>query len=428
MNIKQASDLIKLSIKADVPALLIGHSGTGKSEVVNQIGQALGYKVVTKMLSQVEIGDLGGVPFRDPKDNKMYHAKPFWIPDNEPIILFLDELNQCQRDVESAAFDLVLNREVNGHKLPKGSRVIAAINPNTQEYTTTNQISSALVKRFIVIPFEPTVGEFVQWGRDTGKIEKSLLDFVHSDNAALGLKELDIQMTIEPCSRTLRMASQLFFAGIESNPNFLEDTNLVTNILKGTIGTSNAAKYLAFQKSQEKPLTFKQLLDFEKFKEKFIKAQEDIRGDIVSVTIKNFSEGIEDYVQSIKGDFEYTEYVSDVDAVDKDKAATALKQLKKNVKENLDTKKVGNLIEFLKVIPDDQFFTVSKRFLEYLPVQKGMTSEEATAALNAHHTLINYIWNDNCNENNVWDRVEKGAESIKTFLKAIDEEKKKDGK
>lgn len=92
----------------------------------------------------------------------------------EGICLFFDEMNRGTKDVMQACFQIVLDREMNGRKLNPKTWVFTAINADLDTYTVT-EIDPALLSRFVVIDFEPTVEEWLQWGKKTGKLHETVM-------------------------------------------------------------------------------------------------------------------------------------------------------------------------------------------------------------------------------------------------------------
>lgn len=161
--------------------MLVGKHGVGKSEIITNHYKKNGLKVVPLFLGQMsDPGDLIGLPRFDESSGRTVFAPPFWHPtDGQPIVLFLDELNRARNELLQAVMDLTLNRTIAGRSLPQGSRVVAAANYG-DEYQLTD-MDPALVSRFDVYYFRPTVKEWIQWGKRNG-IDARVLDFISLHN------------------------------------------------------------------------------------------------------------------------------------------------------------------------------------------------------------------------------------------------------
>ncbi|WP_027455135.1 AAA family ATPase [Xylanibacter brevis] len=159
--------------------MLTGRHGIGKSEILTNYFAKKGMKVVALFLGQMsDPGDLIGLP--DKSGEKTVFRPPYWFPlDGKPIVLFLDELNRARPEVLQTIMDLALNRKLAGRDLPEGSRVIAAVNEG-EEYQLTD-LDPALVSRFNVFRFEPSVQEWILWAKKND-LDPRVIGFI-SENA-----------------------------------------------------------------------------------------------------------------------------------------------------------------------------------------------------------------------------------------------------
>jgi predicted nucleic acid-binding protein/ribosomal protein L30E len=182
MNVKQTLEcLTQLPISQSI--LICGNHGLGKSQVVKQAAKILDVPCIDFRLSQNDVGDLKGMPFH--VHGRTVFATPEWFPLKETDmvqlkeflgltadiaksrygdkgILFLDEPNRAVREVQQAAFELILDRRLNLRELPDGWRVVSAVNDEDDIYTV-NSMDPAFLSRFFVIKFNPSVEEWLEW-------------------------------------------------------------------------------------------------------------------------------------------------------------------------------------------------------------------------------------------------------------------------
>ncbi|MFA6857230.1 MAG: AAA family ATPase [Treponema sp.] len=105
---------------ADENVMLAGKHGIGKSKILTDYFSAEECKVVPLFLRQMsDPGDLISLPTKDGKTGRTIFMPPYWFPvDNQPVVLFLDELNKARPEVLQTIMDLALNRTLAGRQLP----------------------------------------------------------------------------------------------------------------------------------------------------------------------------------------------------------------------------------------------------------------------------------------------------------------------
>lgn len=167
--------------------MLVGKHGIGKSEILTSYFNGKGMKVVTLFLGQMaDPGDIIGLPSKVEKENADGHVTsqtdftpPYWFPiDGKPIVLFLDELNRARPEILQTVMDLTLNRKLAGKALPEGSYVISAVNDG-DEYQLTD-LDPALVSRFNIYEFKPTVEEWLNWAAGQ-RLDDRVINFIQDN-------------------------------------------------------------------------------------------------------------------------------------------------------------------------------------------------------------------------------------------------------
>ena len=159
--------------------MLIGKHGIGKSEIITRFYKKM--RVVPFFLGQMsDPGDLIGLMHKDEKTGRSEFLPPYWWPtNNKPIVLFLDELNRARPEILQSVQDLTLNKTLAGKKLPNGSIIISAVNEG-EEYQLTD-LDPALVSRFNVYEFAPTVEDWLLWANDNG-IDGRIISFIQKNH------------------------------------------------------------------------------------------------------------------------------------------------------------------------------------------------------------------------------------------------------
>ena len=240
--------------------MLTGRHGIGKSQILTRYFKSKGIPVKTLFLGQMsDPGDLLGLPNKDEETGKTVFMPPYWFPvDGQPIVLFLDEINRARPEILQTVMDLVLNRKLAGRELPEGSRIIAAGNDG-EEYQLTD-LDPALVSRFNIYTFRPTVEDWLLWATRTG-LDERILNFISANPELLDrsadTKE-DQGLDKDPDRRAWEKVARL----MENIPNPLP---VHQKVVAGIIGVQAAAQlFLSFRKDDLSPVDL--LSDFKKAK------------------------------------------------------------------------------------------------------------------------------------------------------------------
>lgn len=131
---KQATlEALQIAIEADVPVLLWGGPGTGKTSGIEALAEKQGWAMETVIASLREPADFAGLPVIS--DGKVTMAPPDWAErlSQEQIgsanaLLFLDEMSTATPAVQAALLRVVFGRQVGDTTLGENVRVVAAAN------------------------------------------------------------------------------------------------------------------------------------------------------------------------------------------------------------------------------------------------------------------------------------------------------------
>ncbi len=284
MIISDAYYVAKAYIVGDVPLFLWGDRGIGKSSLVRDIGGELNIPVVDLRLATQEVSDLIGIPSKeykyscphckssntrllddmmicddckhsDVRDafNKIVQtvwAAPEWFPDeSQPEgILFLDEMNRAQRDVRQAVFQLVLDRKLHTHKLPKGWRIVAA--GNYFGAYDVAEMDEAMMSRFGHIDIETNNHAVCGFGIEKGWGSR-ITDFLRANSKFVMMTPEDQGETHEtymaqPDPRRWEMVDRLIKTSLSVFPQIEKGEQLIRVMLTGLIGESAAREFMKF--------------------------------------------------------------------------------------------------------------------------------------------------------------------------------------
>jgi hypothetical protein len=148
---------LALAISANLPVLLWGQPGIGKSSVIERLAGDLQLPLETVIASVHEPSDFAGLPIvgPDPAREGIPMAPPDWavrLHRSRRGVLFLDELSSAPPAVQAALLRVVLERRVGSLTLPPAIRIIAAANP-AETAADGWQLAAPLANRFVHLPW-----------------------------------------------------------------------------------------------------------------------------------------------------------------------------------------------------------------------------------------------------------------------------------
>lgn len=251
--------------------MLVGRHGIGKSEILTQYFSKRGMKVVALFLGQMsDPGDLIGLPskaeYATGKNGstvaRTEFIPPYWWPlSGEPIVLFLDELNRARPEVLQTIMDLALNRKLAGRLLPEGSRIISAVNAG-EEYQLTD-LDPALVSRFNIYNFRPTVSEWLLWA-ESERLDYRVVEFIQNEGVWLDGNEgqkagIDTGLDKTPDRRAWKKVSDV----IIGKENL---TELHKKLVAGIVGPAATSRFFGSITGNKVLSGMEVLLNFERHK------------------------------------------------------------------------------------------------------------------------------------------------------------------
>jgi MoxR-like ATPases len=127
-------ETLALAVTANLPVLLWGEPGIGKSAGMEQLARGLGVPLETVIASVHEPSDFAGLPVvgPDPATTGVPMAPPDWavrLTRAGRGLVFFDELSSAPPAVQAALLRVVLERRVGDLTLPPAVRIVAAANP-----------------------------------------------------------------------------------------------------------------------------------------------------------------------------------------------------------------------------------------------------------------------------------------------------------
>ena len=217
LNLEQVSEeeIIRGAIESGVAVFLHGPSSEGKSSRVKQIDPTCEIIYLRNATQE----SLNGKSVYNQETGEMIDIKPSWLRkleekcEKEPDrfhIVFFDEITNALPSIQGIAFNIVLDREVNGvWKLPENARIVASGN-DMKESLAANQLAEPLFNRFAHVYIKTTTESWLKWASEHN-IHPSIYSYIaYTGGKALRSKYDGIKPNADP--RKWEMASKMLYA------------------------------------------------------------------------------------------------------------------------------------------------------------------------------------------------------------------------
>jgi len=155
-------NLLLASLLTGDPLLLIGGHGAAKTHVAHKVAEALDKRFIAYDASKAMFEDILGYPNVEKLKQGVieYVPSPVTIWDKE--IILIDELNRAVPELQSKWLEIIRSRNVMGFET-QVKWVWSAMNPLS--YSATNALDEALIGRFAIFLYPPTVLEMEEHDR-----------------------------------------------------------------------------------------------------------------------------------------------------------------------------------------------------------------------------------------------------------------------
>ena len=266
LSVVLSSILSAEDASCNYPVMIRGRHGIGKSQVVYQLAEKLGMKVVERRVSQMQEGDLVGMPSQTPKvTDKGTEVSSFnsfeWFVEccENPRILFFDEVDRGEQQVRQGIMELTDSRKLFGKVLHPNTIIVAAVNGGKHgtEYQV-GEMDPAELDRWTIFDVEPSVDDWLVWALD--KVNPLMWNFINHNRDHLEHKESFDPTEIYPSRRSIeRLDKTLTRAGLYDN--IKQNLDPVMNISMGFIGLGSAAAFREFAINYEHHLTAEDIVN-----------------------------------------------------------------------------------------------------------------------------------------------------------------------
>ncbi len=238
MKPNHVTSALQTLIDIQQPVFIWGAPGIGKSQIVAQVAELKGYKLIDIRAVLLDPVDLRGLPHIT-ADKQAAWCAPAFLPKPDATdkgIVFLDELNAAPPLVQAACYQLVLDRKIGEYTLPSGWTVVAAGN-GEKDRAVTHRMPTALANRMVHIEMQTSTEDWILWAQKA-HIRKEIIAFLRFRPKLL--HDFDPQKSGKAFAspRSWAFVSQMLDAGV--------DASIEYELLQGTIGMAAATEFTGF--------------------------------------------------------------------------------------------------------------------------------------------------------------------------------------
>ncbi|EGW39713.1 ATP-binding protein [Desulfosporosinus sp. OT] len=265
MNFVDTLKSVDLVLATGEVPLIVGESGIGKTALAKEIAQENNWSLIVINGNLLKEGEIGGLPtiepyagFNDQEDPIEKKATVYAvhhklkeideeISQGKTVLLFIDEINRCEHTVQQELMNLILNREINGYKLPGDVKILAAMNPSSKygsdfDYQVVD-MDAAQENRFVWLYMEPDYNQWIDWAIEAG-IEPKVVEFISTFPEYLHkINEDDLRATPRSYER-ISSSYKIYKKQKDSIPR-----SVFLNVIKGNVGRVIAEEFVSFVES-----------------------------------------------------------------------------------------------------------------------------------------------------------------------------------
>ena len=222
------------------PLMIAGSPGGGKTSIVKQVAKALGIPLIVKHLPTMLVEDFG-ILFPNAGADTLSYKLPDWFPkagkpgtEHGGILLF-DDRSQAGPDLQKVLANIILERELHGHKMADGWQVISTGNRQSDR-AGANRTLSHLADRETVYEYETHLDDWTSYALDNN-FNPMVVSFIRFRPGLLHDFDANREKNATPRG----------WEAVSSMLPHLSPAIEFSNI-KGTVGDGAAAEFVGFCK------------------------------------------------------------------------------------------------------------------------------------------------------------------------------------
>lgn len=251
-------EAVKIALKANLVPLVRSSPGIGKSSMGHFIAQSLNLAHIDVRLADHEPSDLNGLPdvrgeYAVFKTFEQFPTEEMQLPEGKDgWLLCFDELPNVDKQMQSAAYKIILEKFVGQKRLHPKCKIIAFGN-HTTDNAIAEVMSTALCSRLIHLNLRFDFDDFISYALSAG-ISSNVIAYLHYKKSSAYNFDPNKADETYPCPRTWEFLSKSEKAGLSVSAPW------ALAYISGTIGQAVAHDYVLFMNYRKELVTFEQMM------------------------------------------------------------------------------------------------------------------------------------------------------------------------
>ena len=235
---KELSMLLKECVKNRMTVLIKGKPGVGKTSIVQQVSDELGYECYISHPSIQSPTVYMGLGVYDRENQKAkflpYDFLERLVHADKPTVAFLDDFGQALPSVQAAIQNLLSSRQVGDHKVSDNVVFVIATNDRNQGAYVNGVLSTVKSRCGTILQLDTDAEHWLNWAVKNG-IRPEVTGFIRLRPEMLCQFEVSNEIVNFPCPRTVENVSKIL--DMECN-DFLKNVAII-----GAVGEGFATEF-----------------------------------------------------------------------------------------------------------------------------------------------------------------------------------------
>lgn len=195
---------------ANIPTMIWGPPGVGKSQIVYQYADSICAKLFELRANLFDPVDVrGGLKVVEQEDGsyRTRYGVPEDYPDTNhtgPVVLFIDELPNAPKATQNALLQLILDKKLGTYFLPPQTVIVAAGN-RSADRASVSEMPTPVKNRFAHYEIEANVDDWVHWALKN-QVNSTLISFIRY--RPQHLHNMDVKSNAFPTPRSWDMLNR----------------------------------------------------------------------------------------------------------------------------------------------------------------------------------------------------------------------------